>query len=649
MISKYSVDLLCLLSKTEETTIQSLSKNLKVSKHSVLTYLDELDNYLKSLSEVHVTLVFKNRERVSLLDKYQEMNQVLLHVFNDYSSHQTMLYDGRCIQEILILIGKKDHISLQDLADQIYASKGTIINDLPMIEVILKEYNLQLDRRRNKGVRIIGDELDIRNLFSDIVTGKLDKAPIQFYSYDTINSLYSLFNRAIVDEVNRLIICMIDQNEELSNIQISAILVHVMIAIQRIQVGKELVMPEENRRKIENTSYYEIAKQFVNAIESRFGIHFSSSEIAYIALHLISAKRVLQNYDLAEDDQQGVDEHFRETIDEIVTLISLQTGLNSIEDRELIDGLILHLKPAIERIKNKLSITNPYLDEIKKNYLKSFDIAIQVNEILKEEYGIDYDENEIAYIALHIQAHIERNKVRKLKRIAVVCSSGVGSSQLMLAKLKSCFSEDVELQALSVMEIKDESKQKEFDMIFSMIPLDLNVKVIYVDPFMSKTQLMHLTKSIQNNSISDSERSKLHSVYCLDHIHISNENLTKEEVIHRISQILNKNDFVTDDFEQSVLRREQIASTAYGDYAIPHGDVSTIHQSTIFVWISKLGINWDGKTIHALFLLALNKDQQKNFDSIFQRLYEVVGDSEELQKIISAKTEQEILNILCKG
>ncbi|MGM9948020.1 BglG family transcription antiterminator [Floccifex sp.] len=641
MLSKQSVDLLFILMKKEFTTLDALMNELNLSKSTILNLLDELDAYLNQIPNLHIHINRKSKKGIQFVDEQQEMNTLLLNLSESMNSLR--LYDGRYFQELCILMNQKDYISLQSFADKVFISKGTLINDLNFIEKVLEAYHLRFNRKRNKGIRISGKETDLRNLFSDVINGKFTKAPTNL-SYDNINSLYSLFNQDIVDEVYRLIIKMINQNVELSSVQTSAVLVHVMIAIQRIQTGDSLQMPQSNLSTIIETPYYEISEKFTDVIANRFGISFSQSEVAYIAMHLMCAKRVLNTYRLEGDSYKVIDEEFKNVINEIVVLIQEETKLYFINDRELIDGLILHIKPAIERMKNHLSTKNPYLDEIKKNYLDSFDIAIKVYKILKEKYDIEYDENEIAYIALHIQAFVERNQFNKNLKIAVICATGVGSSQLMLAKLKKHFDKTVEFEALSALDVKQKTKQEKYDYIFSMIPLDLDQKVFYVDPFMDNHQFKKIEEMIHKQDREDQK-----CIYQLENILIDNESLKPEEVMKKICSILIHNNNVAKEFLESVLEREKIASTCYGNYAIPHGNPLYVKKSCIFVYISKPGIQWNDKNVYVVFLIALSKKEKESFGVIFDHLYKIAGDKNCLHRLVEMNTEQEIYRFMKGG
>ena len=100
----------------------------------------------------------------------------------------------------------------------------------------------------------------------------------------------------------------------------------------------------------------------------------------------------------------------------------------------------MHLKPAINRHTFGMTVRNPMLEDIKNNYPLAFEAGIIAAMALDETFGVTIDENEVAYLALHIGAAIERKKAtNKPKQCYIVCASGVGSAQLIKYRIKRLF------------------------------------------------------------------------------------------------------------------------------------------------------------------------------------------------------------------
>nr|WP_273701636.1 PRD domain-containing protein [Tepidanaerobacter acetatoxydans] len=65
--------------------------------------------------------------------------------------------------------------------------------------------------------------------------------------------------------------------------------------------------------------------------------------------------------------------------------------------------LIIHLRFALDRIDSEMTIKNPLLARIKEEFSESYKIATEIAEYIKERIGKEPPENELGYLALHIQ------------------------------------------------------------------------------------------------------------------------------------------------------------------------------------------------------------------------------------------------------
>lgn len=82
-----------------------------------------------------------------------------------------------------------------------------------------------------------------------------------------------------------------------------------------------------------------------------------------------------------------------------------------------------HIAFAIERLKQKMNIINPFLLEIKTLYKDEFDIGLKARDMIIKKIGIDITEDEVGFIALHLNAARENKEVKeKLKHTRLIKS-----------------------------------------------------------------------------------------------------------------------------------------------------------------------------------------------------------------------------------
>ena len=80
-----------------------------------------------------------------------------------------------------------------------------------------------------------------------------------------------------------------------------------------------------------------------------------------------------------------------------------------------------HIGFAIERIKNGLEIQNPFTLEIKNLYHKEFEVGLIAQDMIKKQLGIEINEDEVGFIALHLNAAKQNKDVKEsLKNTRII-------------------------------------------------------------------------------------------------------------------------------------------------------------------------------------------------------------------------------------
>lgn len=93
-----------------------------------------------------------------------------------------------------------------------------------------------------------------------------------------------------------------------------------------------------------------------------------------------------------------------------------------------------HIGFALERLKQKMNIENPFLLEIKNLYKEEYDIGLKAQKMIMERIGIDITEDEVGFIALHLNAARENKQVKEtlkhtrlIKEIVTLIEDKIGS------------------------------------------------------------------------------------------------------------------------------------------------------------------------------------------------------------------------------
>ncbi|MDQ0202976.1 PTS sugar transporter subunit IIA [Pectinatus haikarae] len=138
------------------------------------------------------------------------------------------------------------------------------------------------------------------------------------------------------------------------------------------------------------------------------------------------------------------------------------------------------------------------------------------------------------------------------------------------------------------------------------------------------------------------------NIFTKDNIIMNQTFSDKEEAINAAGRILADRGYVQPEYIESMQKREKVISTYVGNkIAIPHGingSESQIMESGISLLQVPQGVSFGkGKTAYIVIGIA---GKNNTHMSILTQLSEIVCDVENVDKLIQAKDEQEILDII---
>lgn len=542
---------------------------------------------------------------------------------------------NRVIYMLKRFLRERDFIKLESFEDEMYVSKTTIQNDLKLVRDILKKYNLELVNRPYYGTRVEGDEYMKRLCMSNYILNRNNDLSVEGFSFQVADKdLYEKILEILITKVNEF-------QMEMSDISVTNLATHITIACKRIKEGFVI---EKTNNQLQSKYLFEkvVAHEIIRKVESLIGLNFPDSEIEYIIVHLLGTK-LLQKEELTEYsdfDEVG------SIVDCMLERLLTELQLDFRGDKEFIQALTLHIRPAMNRLRFGLNIRNPFLNEIKRKYPTAFDGAVTASKCIKEYLSTDVDEHEIAYIAIHISVAIERMKTidKTVKRVIIVCSSGIGSAKLLYYRLKNIFKHELEIvDTISYYKLSDYNLSS-IDFIISTIPInrDLRVPVQVINTFLEEEDIQNIQKHIIKHQEKDQS--------FLDHsrIFIHEDLGSKQAVIEFMCQELYKQGLVPKDYQYLVLEREALAPTSFGNLvAIPHPLTPVTDETFWTVCTLKRPIHWhQNQMVQFVCLLNVKKDSQGDLDQMYKKLIAVIENKAIVQKLIKSQSVNEIIDIL---
>ncbi|WP_459841027.1 BglG family transcription antiterminator [Halanaerocella petrolearia] len=433
----------------------------------------------------------------------------------------------------------------------------------------------------------------------------------------------------------------------------AGLVIHIAISIERLEQNKDIKMEQEQLDKLKTKEEFEVAEYIVTKLENELKIKIPEDEIGYISLHILGAK-LQQNIQTKSvtDVLENTDSKIVKVAKEIINLAAEVLEVDFQDDKQLLVGLVLHLRPAINRLKYGMSLRNPLLNRIKEDYPSVFGAAWASSIVFEKYLGIKVNEEEIGYIALHLGAALERIN-KKIKAI-IVCSSGIGTSQLLASRLAKRLSGIEIMDLMAAHKLKNRNLEG-IDVIISTIPLnDLEIPVIQVSPLVTENDI-NLVKQKTDYILQDKETEKLeldlelnkiNQLLESDLIFINLDIKSKEEIIKFLSQQLLDKNSINQEFIKSALDREKVTSTGVGkQVAIPHGKEEYVLNSKIAIATLESPIKWGSESVSVVFLLALRNKDSRLFFKYFHR---IIDDQKAIKRLKEAKSEEDIRKLFYK-
>ncbi|AYW47967.1 PTS fructose transporter subunit IIA [Tetragenococcus osmophilus] len=628
-----------LLTSNELQTSTELATTLQVSSKTVQTDIKNLKGLLNN--EIATIESYRGKGYFFNVKDENEFKRFLSKVTE--RNMQVIPTEPEERQQFLIekLLLQPSYLKMDDLAEELFVSRSTLQSDINHVRKIVESYDLFLEQKPNYGIKVSGNEMDVRFCISEYIFNQ--KADIM----DPSSDLVEILAKDEIDWIRDSILSKLREHKIIiTDVSLNNLITHIAISCKRIHERENIEIYHEELKQITSKKEYQIAKEIAERIEQKLNVSFSVNEIAYLAIHLQGTKKMHSSSEM-EEIQTVLEDNIQYLTKNILKQVDNIYSLDLLQDKELILALSLHLKPAINRHKYQMNLRNPLLNQIKNKYPFSYEIALTIGaQVIKETLGITIDENEIGYIALHFEAALERKgkSAKNKKRCLIVCASGLGTAQLLLLKLKNQFPN--ELNILGTTEYYELKKQPlyDIDFIISTIPIPekLPVPVIQISTLLGNQDVSKIEKLVHHDfEIIENYMRKSFT-------YLKRDFSSKEEVIYFLGDRLMEDGIVNSNFIHSVLERENYSPTSFGNLvAIPHPMDPQVNDTFWSIVTLKQPIQWDDKPVQFICLLNVSKqNQMEESKPMYDVLMKLLDNRRIIHRLLQCETYEELKKVL---
>ena len=632
-----------LLKQHEYLSANQLAEKYGVSTKTVYQDIDKLNDFFDE-GELKSRIVKVPRKGIKLsADEERKQIHSLLLVNKHESGVQDFSPEYRESELIKRLFINQGDLDIYDFAEEMYVTESTVHRDIDKLEKNLGQFDLKI-RIKHDQLFVDGDEWNIRKALQSYVIqaqslGREEKIE-RFFSEKDIEICYEAISRLSQKYHHQF-------SEEYSCL----LLVECLVFKKRTENNNCLTERTSNLiNDLNHLEVYFFSGELLESIINKSFSEISPYEIEAMAYSLLAYGFSIQSADYI----QNIEHQVNELINKVSNLLSLDLS----KDNHLKLMLSNHISKMIFRLRNQIYITNPALEEIKKQYSSLFNVIWIAIRGLSKYYEINISNEELAFIVIHFQLAIE--KIVKPLNIVVICQNGIATSELIMSKLHKIFDSDAKITNINAREL-DFYDLSNIDLIISTIALpEVKVPVIEVSPILTKDEIEsirsfyseHMTDNytLMRTSL-DGRKFNLESLQTL----IKKPSLiretvkSKKECIEKMIRECDATNRRIKEFKESILERETLGSTSvYTGVALPHCDPRFVEQSELIVMTLDKPINWGKNNVKLIILIAVAENDIPIFKDSLIALYSVIENQELMNELVQLENGDEIKNRLLK-
>lgn len=624
MDQKYVKLISCLSDGQSVMTASFLGEKTGISSRSVKTYV-------KNINADHPGLILSGPDGYSI-------NKKILDdlVFEKDEIPQDQDERIRYIINYLLTMEKDEEVDIDELADSIYVSAVTIRRDLKIAKELCAHYRTDL-KIANDSVSLLGKEKDKRALINAIYTKEFEQGDFDLQKMKEVFPDYDLtLIRSITIEKCK------EFNYLINGYTIDQIVLDIVIGIDRIR--HSFVSDKIPESPIRNIHELDLARAITSEFEKIYDIRYSEEELQAFAIILFTHLLKIDYQSISAEELKHI---IGEDVYQLAVEIIEETDDYFIrnQNEEFFTRFALHLKNLLLRARSNYINQNTLTETIKSSCPLLFDCAVNISKKIYEKTGYQINDDEIAYICIHIGSLLETSNDSKLS-CGIVMPRYYNFSDEIRNKIQNRFSSEASIKVIP------EEDYKRFNSLDLIITTDPNLQV---DP----SRKVVFTGILRDSDLDliDLKIREIKKKKKIEMIVNHMMAVTSEKFFYKNPTYKDKNSFITAlandlldrgivgyDYLDDVFYRESISSTAFGPIAVPHSLTMNANQTMISVALFDKPVDWGGKKVSIILMFAIHPDDKKLFHYIFDNLISLLLDEENVRLLKSCDSYTEFIS-----
>jgi lichenan operon transcriptional antiterminator len=617
-----------------------------LGKDKLLLYLQKRSGW-HTAQELAIEIGLSKRTVKNYIQQLRKQNNKILSSTKGYQYISSSSKDNRNslptsneerINFIInLMINNNSKVNLYDLAEKLFISESTVLQNLKDVKQEVERFGIKLNRNGDFW-SLEGSERQKRSLLSSLI-------------YEESSGIF--MNQNIIQQnfpelkINQLqtMISNVFKKESiyLNTFELNNILLHFAIALDRSKQGHQIDYIDEQRIVSNNG----IGLRIVNQIIKKLHVNFSTPDCQELALVVetdLGNESTVQNV-ISIETKKLVDD----LIEYVWQIYAINLNTQSFKKR-----FSLHLDRLIIRSRLKVNEHNPISANIKFSSPTIYECAVIMAHRISEKTKIKINDSEIGYIALHIgNAMAEQITNKQRLSVAIIIPKYYDNAMVLLENLQKNFSAKINVIKVVHDPVQIKYFQNSIDLLISVGSdyIDSQFTTVCISQFLLPYDIKILNSAI-NNKLHQNRKIDFQNQ--LSHFFskknfITNKNIQNiDQVFNIVSKRFTQQGIVDKNFASLLNQREKMSSTAFGKVAIPHSLNMMAKKSRGFIIINPNGMRWsDNNKVYLVIALAIDPNNKQLFRDVFDELSNVVTNISNVSRLIKCNTyEQFIKNLV---
>ncbi|ESV55263.1 L-ascorbate 6-phosphate lactonase [Streptococcus agalactiae LMG 14747] len=505
LLDKKSYDLLVYLLVLEQhQTISHIAEKLEQSRRKIYYHLEKINDSLPNDVEPITSIP---RLGILLSPEQKAACQKLLHQTDSY--FYVMSADERLILTTLAIATSNSRMTIDRLISICQVSRNTVLSDLNQLRNRLSEAGLgiKLSVTKAKGYHFEGHPMAFIQYCYGVLLS-LDQmvsnrfAEIVFEQLRNINQPHLLASDALHTYIGQFFVeaelkLGKSLNQKERHFFVNS-LPYLLLAYRKLECPatfRDLLSQElaPVRKRLE----FRLVEEMNLAVQERFDLALEALEIDIITLLLLSFRKDKDSH-LESSDYASL----RQSLVTYLNYFQEHFGSQFINREDLEKQLLMHCKSLLYRKQYGIPSYNPLTETIKEKYERLYTMVASTIYLLEGGWQVSLNDDEIAFLVIHIGGAIRRHKDNyHQKKTVIVSDDGIAIQKFLLSRTQR-FIPSLKIEAV----FTTEQFQSVADLlqinfiITTQDSLETDLPVVFVNPLMTNDDIVKLLRVTQGNT-----------------------------------------------------------------------------------------------------------------------------------------------------